>query len=62
MFHNGLTFFSLFFNSKMTVTKQFWSYGFMAYIAENGGFVGLFLGYSLLKFEELIIFCFNKIP
>ena len=56
--YHSLTFFSLFFNSKMTVTKQFWSYGFMAYIAENGGFVGLFLGYSLLKLEELIMFCF----
>ena len=44
----------------MTVTEQFWSYGFMAYIAENGGFVGLFLGYSLLQLEELITFCFKK--
>ena len=44
----------------MTVTEQFWSYGFMAYIAENGGFVGLFLGYSLLQLEELITFCSNK--
>ena len=52
--------FSVFFNSKMTVTEQFWSYGFMAYIAENRGFVGLFLGYSLLQLEELIIFCSKK--
>ena len=44
----------------MTVTEQFWSYGFMAYIAENGGFVGLFLGYSLLQLEELITFCSQK--
>ena len=44
----------------MTVTEQFWSYGFMAYIAENRGFVGLFLGYSLLQLEELIIFCSKK--
>ena len=44
----------------MTVTEQFWSYGFMAYIAENGGFVGLFLGYSLLQLEELIAFCSTK--
>ena len=44
----------------MTVTEQFWSYGFMAYIAENGGFVGLFLGYSLLQLEELITFCSKK--
>merc|ERR1719225_2079623 len=51
---------NLFFNSKMTVTEQFWSYGFMAYIAENGGFVGLFLGYSLLQLEELITFCSKK--
>ena len=32
----------------------------MAYIAENGGFVGLFLGYSLLQLEELIAFCSKK--
>ena len=44
----------------MTVTEQFWSYGFMAYVAENGGFVGLFLGYSLLQLEELINFCLQK--
>ena len=47
----------MFINSKMTVTKQFWSYGFEAYIAENGGFVGLFLGYSLLQLEDLVKFC-----
>ena len=45
----------------MTVTEQFWAYGFMAYIAENGGFVGLFLGYSLLQLEELIAFLSKKI-
>ena len=52
---------SLFFNSKMTVTEQFWSYDFMAYIAENGGFVGLFLGYSLLQLEELVTFLAKKV-
>ena len=35
----------------MVVTEQFWSYGFMSYIAETGGFVGLFLGFSLLQLE-----------
>ena len=45
----------------MTVTKQLWSYGIEAYIAETGGFVGLFLGYSLLQLEEMAIFVFKKI-
>ena len=49
----------LFFNSKMIVTEQFWAYGFMSYIAETGGFVGLFLGCSLLQLE-LVILYFSK--
>ena len=47
------------FTSQMEVTEQFWSYGFMAYIAETGGFVGLFLGWSLLQMKEVIILCLN---
>ena len=39
----------IYFNSKMVVAEQFWAYGFLAYIAEMGGFVGLFLGYSVLQ-------------
>ena len=38
-----------YFNSKMVVTEHFLAYGFLAYIAEMGGFVGLFLGYSVLQ-------------
>ena len=45
------------FTSQMTVTEQYWEYGFMAYIAETGGFVGLFLGWSLLQLEQIIIYC-----
>ena len=48
--------FRMFFNSKMVVTEQFWSYGFMSYIAETGGFVGLFLGFSLLQLEEVLLY------
>ena len=44
------------FMSKMEVTEQFWSYGLLAYIAECGGFVGLFLGYSLMQLKEVMIF------
>ena len=40
-------------NSKMVVTEQFWAYGFLSYIAETGGFVGLFLGYSVLQLRDL---------
>ena len=40
-------------NSKMVVTEQFWAYGFLSYIAETGGFVGLFLGYSVLNLRDL---------
>ena len=44
----------LYFKSKMVVTEQYWVYGFMAYVAENGGFVGLFLGYSVLQLSDMI--------
>ena len=44
----------LYFNSKMFVTEQFWSYTFLAYIAECGGFVGLFLGYSILQIGDVL--------
>ena len=47
------------FTSQMVVTEQFWEYTFMAYIAETGGFVGLFLGWSLLQTEQLIVSCLN---
>lgn len=42
-------------------TEQVWEYGFMAYIAETGGFVGLFLGlgWSLLQMEQILVFCLN---
>ena len=41
---------------RMSVTEQFWEYGAMAYVAETGGFVGLFLGWSLLQAEHIIRF------
>ena len=44
----------IYFKSKMVVTEQFWSYGFLTYVAENGGFVGLFLGYSVLHLKEFL--------
>ena len=47
------------FKSKMTVSEQFLSYGFLSYIAENGGFVGLFLGYSVLQLRDLISYAFD---
>ena len=47
-------YFSIYFKSKMVVTEQFWVYGFLAYVAENGGFVGLFLGYSVLQLKDII--------
>ena len=42
------------FVSEMNVEEQYWTYTFMSYIAENGGFVGLFLGYSVLSFSDFI--------
>ena len=38
----------------MVVTEQLWVYSFLAYVAENGGFVGLFLGYSVLQLKDII--------
>ena len=50
------TLFTIFFQSKMVVTEQFWAYGFLAYIGEIGGFFGLFLGYSVLQLRDLVPF------
>ena len=47
------------FTSQMVVAQQVWDYGFMAYIGETGGFVGLFLGWSLLQMQEVIVFCLS---
>ena len=44
------------FSSQMVVTEQFWQYGIMAYVAETGGWVGLFLGWSLMQAGDLIYF------
>ena len=48
----------IYFNSKMVVTEQIWAYGFLAYIAEMGGFVGLFLGYSVLQLKGFLPYIF----
>ena len=40
--------------SNMDVTERFWSYGFVEWIAECGGFGGLFLGYSFSQIGDLI--------
>ena len=45
--------------SKMNVSEQFFAYEFLAYVAENGGFVGLFLGYSVLQLRDFIGYLFN---
>jgi hypothetical protein len=47
------------FISKMTVSEQFFAYEFLAYVAENGGFVGLFLGYSVLQLRDFIGYFFD---
>jgi len=47
----------------MDVTERFWSYGFVEWIAECGGFGGLFLGYSFSQigdFIELVTGTFKK--
>jgi hypothetical protein len=45
----------------MVVTEQFWAYGFLTYIAETGGFVGLFLGYSALQLKDVFPYMFQTI-
>ena len=42
--------------SNMDVTERFWSYGFVEWIAECGGFGGLFLGYSFSQIGDFIEF------
>ena len=49
------------FNFRMPVSEQIWSYTFMSYIAENGGFVGLFLGLAVLHLEDVILGVLNRI-
>ena len=51
---SGVVGMHLTFISKMAVSKQYWYYEFMAFIAENGVFVGLFLGYSVLQFRDAV--------
>ena len=50
----------MYFIYKMKITEQFVAYGFLAYIAECGGFIGLFLGFSLLQLEEIMVYIENK--
>ena len=50
----------IFFKSKMTVSEQLLSYGFLSYIAENGGFIGLFLGYPVLQLRDIIAYVFDN--
>ena len=38
---------------------EFFAYEFLAYVAENGGFVGLFLGYSVLQLRDFIGYLFD---
>ena len=49
-------YFVIYFKSKMVVNEQFWVYNFLAYVAENGGFVGLFLGYSVLQLKDIMYY------
>lgn len=51
----------IYFYSKMEVTEQFWAYTFVQYIAEIGGYVGLFLGYSLLQIGEVLQYIRSKV-
>ena len=50
-----------YFTSRMHVSEQVWSYTFMAYIAENGGFVGLFLGLAVLRLEDVFTGVANRL-
>ena len=45
---------SVFLESGMVVREQFWEYGVMAYVAQTGGFVFLFLGWSFLQLGDLV--------
>ena len=58
---NDYTSLLLFFTSRMHVSEQVWSYTFMAYIAENGGFVGLFLGLAVLHLEDVFAGIINRL-
>ena len=52
---------SLNINSKMRVTQQVWSYKLLSFIAETGGFVGLFLGFTILDIRVVMELLIRKL-
>ena len=40
----------------ITVQEQYWSYPFLSYVADVGGYVGVFLGVSFFQLSNLILF------
>ena len=69
-FHSGLRLYNwiggkrvlfLNINSKMRVTEQFWAFTFLDFVAETGGFVGLFLGFSILDLRIVFELCCRKL-
>ena len=58
--------FYLKFNRFIKTTKSYYAYGELELLAEFGGYVGLFLGYSVLSltdaFDKVLHLMFSKFP
>ena len=57
----GFAFLSLEFPARIKVVEAYPAYIFLSFVAEVGGFVGLFLGVSLLDFRGVVIELFETI-
>ena len=54
-------YFQVKFNSMLVVKQQFYSYLYLEFIADIGGCVGIFLGYSLYDIAHLVVFVMTSI-
>ena len=47
-------------NSRLEVVEEYLTYTMLSYIAEIGGYVGLFLGFSVYQVTDIMDMIFNK--
>ena len=57
----NLTKLTLFFNQEIKVIESQFLYSELSMVAEIGGYVGLFLGFSIYQITDLMDYVFQKI-
>ena len=48
-------------STKVTVKKEVWAYTNLAFVADCGGLLGLFIGFNFLMIWDLIVIVYPKI-